>query len=73
MLKNTFILLENYKDTYEYKLYKRTYPFHVAIIERNYDLLEYGNPDIKKKDALGISIEDYINYVNDPITLKLFK
>ena len=69
----TLILLENYKDTYEYKLYKKTYPFHVAIIERNYDLLEYGNPDIKKKDALGISIEDYINYVNDPITLKLFK
>ena len=69
----TSVLLDNYKDTYEYKLYKRTYPFHIAVIERNYDLLEYGSPDLKKKDAKGISILEYINFINDPIILKLFK
>ena len=69
----TLILLENYKDTYEYKLYKRTYPFHVAVIERNYDLLDYGNPDKKKKDALGISIEEYVNYINDSIIINILK
>ena len=69
----TLMLLENYKDTYEYKLYKRTYPFHVAVISRNYDLLEYGMPDINKKDALGISIKDYMNYINDDIIFKILK
>lgn len=69
----TMMILETYKDTYEYKLYKRSYPFHVAVIARNYDLLEYGMPDINKKDAYGISILDYINYINDPIIIKLFK
>lgn len=69
----TKILLENYKDSYEYKLYSKTYPFHIAVISRNYDLLEYGNPDINKKDANGISILEYINLVNDPIIYKLFK
>ena len=69
----TLILLENYKDTYEYKLYKRTYPFHVAVISRNYDLLEYGKPDINKKDANGISIKDYMNYINDSIIFKILK
>ena len=69
----TTILLENYKDTYEYKLYKRTYPFHVAIVERNYDLLEYGMADINKKDAKGISIKDYINFVDDEIIFNIVK
>ena len=69
----TSMILDNYKDSYEYKLYKRSYPFHIAVIERNYDLLEYGSPDIKKKDALGISILDYINYLNDPIIYQIFK
>ena len=69
----TLILLENYKDTYEYKLYKRTYPFHVAVISRNYDLLEYGAPDINKKDAFGISINEYMNYINDVNIFKILK
>ena len=69
----TLILLENYKDTYEYKLYKRTYPFHVGVISRNYDLLQYGMPDINKKDALGISIKEYMNYINDEIIFNIFK
>lgn len=69
----TKVLLENYKDSYEYKLYTKTYPFHIAVIERNYDLLDYGNPNINKKDANGISILDYINYLKDPIILKMFK
>ena len=69
----TSMILDNYKDSYEYKLYKRSYPFHVAVIERNYDLLDYGSPDIKKKDALGISILDYINFLNDPIIYQIFK
>ena len=67
----TLILLENYKDTYEYKLYKRTYPFHVAVISRNYDLLEYGMPDINKKDASGISIKDYMYFINDQIIFNI--
>ena len=33
----------------------------------------YGNPDIKKRDTLGISISDYINLLNDQIILKMFK
>ena len=69
----TTILLENYKDTYEYKLYKRTYPFHVGVIERNYDLLEYGMPDINKKDAKGISLKDYMNFIDDEIIFNIFK
>ena len=69
----TTMVLDNYKDSYEYKLYKRSYPFHVAVIERNYDLLDYAMPDIKKKDANGISILDYINYLNDPIIFDIFK
>lgn len=67
------ILLDNYNNSYEYKLYKKSYPFHIAIIDRNYDLLDYGNPDIKKRDAHGISILDYINMVDDSIIYKLFK
>ena len=47
--------------------------FYIAIIDRNYDLLDYGNPDIKKRDAHGISILDYINMVDDSIIYKLFK
>lgn len=68
----TKFLLENYKDSYEYKLYSKTYPFHIAVVSRNYDLLEYGVFDINKKDANGISIYEYIKFVNDPIIYKIF-
>ena len=66
------LLLDTYINSYEYKLYKRTYPFHIAVIKRDYDLLEH-TPNISKKDAIGISILEYINSVNDPIINKMFK
>ena len=69
----TLDLINNYNEGYEYIMYRRTYPFHVAVIGRNYDLLDYGTFDIKKRDTLGISIYDYIKLLNDPIILKMFK
>lgn len=69
----TFEILENYNDSYEYRLYKKTYPFHVAVIKRDYDLLEYLNVDIKKRDTNGISIYEYINLINDKIIKNMFK
>jgi hypothetical protein len=69
---STLVLLENYNDSYEYRLYKKTYPFHVAVINRDYDLLDLKRFDINKKDTNGISIIDYINFLNDPILNKMF-
>ena len=69
----TLHILENYKDSYEYKLYKRTYPFHIAVIERNYDLLDYGLSYINKKDANGISLLEYIYKLDDQIIFDIFK
>ena len=69
---STLLLLENYNDSYEYRLYKKTYPFHVAVINRDYDLLDLKRFDINKKDTNGISIIDYINFLNDPILNKMF-
>ena len=59
-------------DIYEYRLYKKTYPFHIAVINRDYDLLDLKRFDINKKDTNGISIIDYINFLNDPILNKMF-
>lgn len=67
----TSILLDNYKNSYEYQLYLKTYPFHVAVIERNYDLLDYLT-DTKKRDINGLLISDLIKMVNDPIINKIF-
>ena len=68
----TSIMLDTYKNSYDYQQYVRTYPFHVAVVERNYDLLEYANIDVKKRDINGLLILDYINYVDDPIINKIF-
>ena len=68
----TKFILDNYKDSYEYKLYSKTYPFHIAIVSRNYDLLEYGMPDIKKRDTKGISILDLIKMIDDVNINKIF-
>lgn len=69
---STLTLLENYKDSYEYKLYTKTYPFHIAVVDTNYDLLDLTNPDIKKRDTQGISILDLIKMVDDPNIYKIF-
>ena len=68
----TEVLLDNYKNSYDYLQYVRTYPFHVAVVARNYDLLEYANIDIKKRDIYGLLIIDYIEMVNDKIINKIF-
>lgn len=68
-----FMLIDNYINSYDYLLYKRTYPYFIAVVERNYDLLEYGNPDIKKRDISGLLLKDLINMVNDPIINRMFK
>ena len=70
---STLDILENYRDSYEYKLYQKTYPFHIAVVANNYDLLEYGMPDVKKRDTQGISILELIQMVDDPIIYKIFK
>ena len=67
----TSIIIDNYKNSYDYLMYKKTYPFHIAVVERNYDLLNYLN-DIKKRDINGLLIIDLIKMVNDPIIDKLF-
>lgn len=67
----TSILLDNYKNSYDYLLYKKTYPFHIAVLERNYDLLEHLK-DIKKRDINGLLIIDLIKMVNDKIINKMF-
>lgn len=63
--------LDNYKNSYDYSMYKKTYPFHIAVLERNYDLLYYAK-DIKKRDINGLLLIDLIKMVNDPIINKMF-
>ena len=67
----TSIILDNYMNSYDYLLYKKTYPFHIAVLERNYDLLEHLK-DIKKRDINGLLIIDLIKMVNDDIINKMF-
>ena len=67
----TTFFLDNYKNSYDYMIYKKTYPFHIAVVERNYDLLDYVT-DIKKRDINGLLLIDLIKMVNDPIINKVF-
>ena len=67
----TSYLLDNYSNSYDYLMYKKTYPFHIAVVKRHYDLLDYCN-DIKKRDINGLLLIDLIKMVNDPIINKLF-
>ena len=74
--KNTYdvtYLFDNYLHSSEYKFYLRTYPFHAAVVARNYDLLDCCNIDIKKRDMFNISLLEYIKFVNDDYINKLFK
>ena len=52
---STLVLLENYNDSYEYRLYKKTYPFHVAVINRDYDLLDLKRFDINLAKAMKVT------------------
>ena len=67
-------IFDNYLNCSEYKYYLKTYPFHAAIVARNYDLLERVLPsiDIKKRDMYDISLLDYLQMVNDDELHKLF-
>lgn len=65
-------IFDNYAHKTAYMDYQRIYPYHVAVISRNYDLLNYVMPNIKKEDADGISIERLIELINDPVINKLF-
>ncbi len=69
----SLMIIENYYESYEYRLYKKTYPFHVAVIKRDYDLLEYCNVELNKKDTNGVSLLNYIEMVNDIEIYKIFK
>jgi len=69
----TYFLIDNYKNSFDYVQYRKTYPFHIAVVERNYDLLEYANVDIKKRDINGLLLSDLIKLVNDQSINKIFK
>lgn len=66
-------LFNNYQLSTEYKQYLRRYPFHVAIITRNYDLLDYCFDNLKKEDAYGISLISLIRLLNDKNMNQFFK
>ena len=66
-------LFDNYLNSSDYKFYLKTYPFHAAVVARNYDLLEVCPIDIKKRDMFDISLLDYIKMVNDLNIFKIFK
>lgn len=70
---DTYHLFEDYHNTYDYISYLRTYPLHVAILNRDYDILNYYQFDINKKDIFGHSILDYAKIVNDENILKILK
>lgn len=70
---DTHHLFESYKSSYDYVSYLRTYPFHVAVINGDYDILNYYNYDIKKEDVYGYSILDYAKIVNDENILQILK
>ena len=66
-------LFDNYLHSSEYKFYLRTYPFHAAVIARNYDLLDVCPISIKKRDSFNISLVEYMEMVNDDNMRKIFK
>jgi len=58
-------LFTNYSMSYDYVMYKKTYPEFVAVITKNYDLLEALRINKQKRDVYGTSLNDLIKQVND--------
>lgn len=70
---NVYYLFDNYSISYDYMQYKKNYPAHIAVIERNYDLLSALNVDKEKRDVYGTSLKKLALEVNDPNILDILK
>ena len=58
-------LIDQYKTSYDYISYLRTYPLHVAVINHDYQILTKYEYDKNKKDIFGQSILDLAKSVDD--------
>ena len=64
-------LIETYQSSYRYISYLRTYPMHVAVISRDYEILIRYSYDKNKKDIFGTSILDLAKIVGDKNILNI--
>ena len=63
--------LEEYRESYDYIAYLRTYPLHVAVINRDYHILQSYKVDPNKKDVAGNTILELAKIINDKNILNI--
>ena len=66
-------IIEMYKNSYDYISYLRTYPLHVAVIKKDYNVLMAYHYDKNKKDIYNTSILDLAKTVGDANILKILQ